>query len=138
MSEIPLEVQMHAERLYDEGGYEAVPTIIAKAIIAEREQCASAQEELNLLRSGVKRLSDEEELCAETTGDDPFSMVYLAAKLNDVEKQLEALARRHEKALIYASMMRGALQTISSPTQTENLLWWQIEAREALSWEPSP
>lgn len=34
--EIPLEVMMHAERLYDEGGYKTVPTIIAEAIIAER------------------------------------------------------------------------------------------------------
>lgn len=40
MSEIPLEIAMHAERLYDEGGYESVPTIIAKAIIAERNRCA--------------------------------------------------------------------------------------------------
>ena len=39
MSNIPLEVQMHAERLYDEGGYESVPTIIAKAIMAETERC---------------------------------------------------------------------------------------------------
>lgn len=40
MSEIPVELAMHAERLYDEGGNESVPTIIAKAIIAERERCA--------------------------------------------------------------------------------------------------
>jgi len=45
MSEIPLEVQMHAERLYDEGGCEAVPTIIAKAIMAERERAAKIAEE---------------------------------------------------------------------------------------------
>ena len=40
MSEIPLEISMNAERLYDEGGYESVPTIIAKAIMAERARCA--------------------------------------------------------------------------------------------------
>jgi len=33
------------------------------------------------LEAGIKRLSDEEELCDETTGDDPFSIVRLAAKL---------------------------------------------------------
>lgn len=45
MSEIPLEIAMHAERLYDEGGYESVPTIIAKAIMAERERCAEIADE---------------------------------------------------------------------------------------------
>lgn len=34
--EIPLEIMMHAERLYDEGGCKSVPTIIAEAILAER------------------------------------------------------------------------------------------------------
>lgn len=41
--------------------------------------------EIDRLRTGIKRLSDEEELCAETTGDDPFSLVYLAAKLAKAE-----------------------------------------------------
>lgn len=44
MQEIPLEVQMNAERLWDEGGYESGPTIIAKAIMAERERCAEIAE----------------------------------------------------------------------------------------------
>ncbi|MCR6502534.1 hypothetical protein MUO32_26255 [Shinella sp. CPCC 101442] len=43
------------------------------------------------LRTGIKRLSDEEELCAETTGNDPFSMVYLAAKLAKAEAEVKAL-----------------------------------------------
>lgn len=51
--------------------------------------------EIDRLRTGIKRLSDEEELCAETTGDDPFSMVYLAAKL----AQAEADARGVQIAL---------------------------------------
>lgn len=29
--------------------------------------------------------------------------------------------------------MRSALEKIASPTQTTDLLWWQIEAREALA-----
>jgi len=40
MGEISEELMMHAERLYDEGGYKTVPTIIADAILAERERCA--------------------------------------------------------------------------------------------------
>lgn len=58
-----------------------------------------AADEIERLRTGVKRLSDEEELCAETTGDDPFSLVYLAAKLAAVEaenKRLLASMRRVE------------------------------------------
>lgn len=47
-----------------------------------------AADEIERLRAGIKRLSEEEELCAETTGDDPFSMVYLAAKLAAVESAL--------------------------------------------------
>ena len=29
--------------------------------------------------------------------------------------------------------MRSALEKIASPTQTTDLLWWQVEAREALA-----
>lgn len=39
MTEIPDDVMMHAESLYDEGGYKSVPQIIAEAIMAERERC---------------------------------------------------------------------------------------------------
>lgn len=39
MSEYPLELSMHAERLYDEGGNKSVPDIIAFAIMQERERC---------------------------------------------------------------------------------------------------
>jgi hypothetical protein len=42
MTEIPLEIQMHAERLWDEGGYQSPPEIIARAILAERERCVEA------------------------------------------------------------------------------------------------
>lgn len=47
--------------------------------------------EIDLLRSGIKRLSDEEELCAETTGDDPFSLVSIAAKLATAEAAADSL-----------------------------------------------
>ncbi|MGQ4813090.1 hypothetical protein ACCZ74_12420 [Agrobacterium vitis] len=39
MSEIPEDVMMNAERLYDEGGQKSVPQIIAEAIMAERIRC---------------------------------------------------------------------------------------------------
>lgn len=44
IEEIPMEVQMNAERLWDEGGYESGPAIIAKAIMAERYRCADIAE----------------------------------------------------------------------------------------------
>ncbi len=63
MSEIPFEVAMHAERLYDEGGYEGVPTIIAKAIMAERE---ANQNRISQLEA---ELSQETERCAKIAED---------------------------------------------------------------------
>lgn len=50
------------------------------------------------LRAGIKRLSDEEEMCAETTGDDPFSLVYLAAKLAKTEGTIDQLRKAMDDA----------------------------------------
>lgn len=69
-----------------------------------------AQEELNLLRSGIKRLSDEEELCAETTGDDPFSMVYLASKINDRESDINQLSTLYSNAIARAEKAEEELR----------------------------
>lgn len=55
------------------------------------EACTKAADEIRMLRAGIKRLSDEEELCAETTGDDPFSLVHLAAKLAATESDLRGM-----------------------------------------------
>lgn len=49
------------------------------------------EEKIERLRVGIKRLSDEEEMCAETTGDDPFSLVYLASKLANAEGEIDRL-----------------------------------------------
>lgn len=57
-----------------------------------------AETELRRLRTGIKRLSDEEEMCAETSGDDPFSMIYLAAKLAAAEKLSADQERLRERA----------------------------------------
>jgi hypothetical protein len=37
--QIPDDVMMYAEMLYDDGGYKSVPQIIAEAIMAERTRC---------------------------------------------------------------------------------------------------
>lgn len=42
--QIPDDVMMYAEMLYDDGGYKTVPRIIAEAILAERERCAKIAE----------------------------------------------------------------------------------------------
>lgn len=58
-SDIPDDVMMHAERLYDEGGYKTVPQIIAEAIMAERcEAALSAAEPQPTPPVAVKDLHD--------------------------------------------------------------------------------
>lgn len=52
--------------------------------------------------------------------------------LREAEKTIARLARQ-------INHLRRSLEKISSPTQTEGLLWWQIEARAALAArEPKP
>jgi hypothetical protein len=77
---------------------------------AHKAEIAAKDAELVRLQTGIKRLSDEEELCAETTGDDPFSMVYLAAKLSDREADIERLERALEKAREYAAELSRSVQ----------------------------
>lgn len=50
------------------------------------------------LRAGIKRLSDEEELLAETTDGDMFSLVSLAAKLATAEQREKELVRMVQAA----------------------------------------
>lgn len=52
------------------------------------QRAMAAEKRVRELEVGIKRLSDEEELLAETTDGDMFSMVSLAAKLAHVEKAL--------------------------------------------------
>lgn len=72
---------------------------------------ADAERERDELRVGIKRLSDEEELCSETDDGDAFDLVRLAAKLarserktRDVERELtdtqtaiHAMSEDHEE-----------------------------------------
>ncbi|WP_313077420.1 hypothetical protein [Agrobacterium pusense] len=84
--------------------YAEVRTQRARAEAAEAEldsrtrELDEAETELRRLRTGIKRLSDEEEMCAETSGDDPFSMTYLAAKLAAAEKLNSEQEKLREKA----------------------------------------
>lgn len=84
--------------------YAEIRTQRARAEAAEAEldsrtrALGEAEEEVKRLRTGIKRLSDEEELCAETTGDDPFSLIYLAAKLAAAEKANADQVQLREKA----------------------------------------
>lgn len=56
MSEIPVEVSMHAERLYDEGGNESVPMIITKAILSERERSVAILKSIEPMNSSESHL----------------------------------------------------------------------------------
>jgi hypothetical protein len=42
-------------------------------------------------------------------------------------------ANKREEVQQQCGLMRVALEKIASPTQTTDLLWWQIEAREAIA-----
>lgn len=55
MTDIPDDVMMNAERLYDEGGYKTVPEIIAEAILAERERCARIADRNDMSPWGIAR-----------------------------------------------------------------------------------
>lgn len=62
MTTIPDELMMHAERLYDEGGYKTVPMIIAEAILAERDQAKqTARAALRFVEKALNDISDSEQ-----------------------------------------------------------------------------
>lgn len=67
--------------------------------LADAVHFEQAAKEIALLRSGIKRLSDEEELLAETTDGDEFTLVSIAAKLSSAEianRRLIAALRKVE------------------------------------------
>lgn len=62
----------------------------------------------------------------------------IAAYRKDASDYLDAVVlerTRAEAAEAKLARMREALERISSPTQTTNLLWWQVVAREALDFD---
>jgi len=82
------------------------------------------------LRAGIKRLSDEEELCAETTGDDPFSLVYLAAKLAAAEARENELVGMLKDA--DESRVAQIHRAMSAEEENASLREQVEKAREAL------
>ena len=87
------------------------------------------------------------ELCdcrcsARSSGDCGCGVVWPSQLADDAADRIEELEARNKKAEAimtrclaleaqYIRMTR-ALTKISCPSQTDDLLWWQIEAREAL------
>lgn len=65
------------------------------------------REENERLKAGIKRLSDEEEYCAEVTGEDPFQLVYLSAKLASTEARAATLSAENERLRVEAESMRA-------------------------------
>lgn len=57
---------------------------------------------------------------------------YLTAEAERLRALLSESQDMHLSALRRNCALRDALGKISSPTQTEGLLWWQVEARAAL------
>lgn len=53
-----------------------------------------------------------------------------------VARALLAERERMRSIAAYADRLEKALERISSPTQSTDLLWWQIEARAALEAQP--
>jgi len=97
---------------------------------------SEAADEIERLRAGIKRLSDEEELCAGATGYDPFSMVYLAAKLARMEAENERL-RADAKLLDAIQHESWDLRCFNIPTGGDDcdIGWsvishWQAEPHE--------
>lgn len=73
---------------------------------------AAYQARVSELEAGIKRLSDEEELCDETTGDDPFSIVRLAAKLAAAEEARAEQWRLRRDAEASRDAMRAAADSL--------------------------
>lgn len=81
------------------------------------------------LKAGIKRLSDEEELLAETTDGDMMSLVSLAAKLAEAEK----LARTYEGE---ANQLRDV--SISNRIRAEEAEAGEKRLREVLAFYANP
>ena len=56
---------------------------------------------------------------------------FLGIACDDYQAQLDSERQQLAEVVEYAGKLREVLKEISSPTQTESLLWWQIKARNA-------
>ena len=89
----------------------------------------SLQRENDMLKAGIKRLSDEEELLAETTDGDMMSLVSLAAKLAEAEQ----LARTYEGE---ANQLRDV--SISNRIRAEEAEAGEKKLRKTLEFYANP
>nr|CAD6410872.1 MazG nucleotide pyrophosphohydrolase domain superfamily protein [Rhizobium sp. Q54] len=102
----------------DDAGQQIVERLLAawkSTAISEQitfENAVRLLKERDELRAGIKRLSDEEELCDETTGDDPFSIVRLAAKLAAAEEARAEQWRLRRDAEASRDAMRAAADSL--------------------------
>lgn len=104
----------------EDAGQQIVERLLAawkSAAISEQitfENAVRLLKERDELRAGIKRLSDEEELCDETAGDDPFSMVRLAAKLAVAEDDLSGAKHTAKNALSDMRYWRNQYEELST------------------------
>ena len=61
----------------------------------------------------------------------------LRKEVEQTQRQLRETAHKATTLAAANARMREALEKISCPSQTFNLLWWQIEARAALQGDGS-
>lgn len=107
----------------DQGGWHNIDETCEEAA----DRISTLEAENATLRIGIKRLSDEEELCAETTGDDPFSLVYLAAAASRREKELVDMLRQADDSRV------AQIHRAMSAEEENSTLEAKLEmAREAL------
>jgi hypothetical protein len=76
------------------------------------------------LRTGIKRLSDEEEMLAETTDGEEFTLVSIAAKLAKAEADRDAAKERcaaavddYNNSLAMCTELAKALKDIAAPRE---------------------
>lgn len=109
-----------------------------------RSTIESLQLENDTLKAGIKRLSDEEELLAETTDGDMMSLVSLAAKLAEAEElarrpAFEPVAWRWRSTLFteWNFSETPPIDQLSMERETElnmeGLEWQELYARTALA-----
>jgi hypothetical protein len=76
-----------------------------------RSRLENAEKERDELRAGIKRLSDEEELCGETMPEEEaFDLVRLAAKLSASEQSFRSIEAESNQMRELCTMQRNRAQ----------------------------
>ena len=86
------------------------------------------------LASALTRTAQERDAAIQLNNRYAWERDKAREERNAAERRAEAFWKpQFTAAEARLSSARDALEAISSPTQTEGLLWWQIRAREALA-----